>query len=77
MRLAIERMLEFEGGADAATRGRRLYTRSTSTSTAIRCGRPLRVSRRVTNLKGKSPKATRAQRRLCQALVAREPETAL
>jgi len=36
----------------------------------------LRVSRRVTNLNGKIPEATTAHRRIYEALVAREPETA-
>ncbi len=36
----------------------------------------LRVSRRVTNLTDKMPEATRAHRRIYEALVAREPETA-
>ena len=36
----------------------------------------LRVSRRVTNLNGKIPDATRAHRRIYEALLAREPETA-
>ncbi len=36
----------------------------------------LRVSRRVTNLIDKMPEATRAHRRIYEALLAREPETA-
>lgn len=36
----------------------------------------LRVSRRVTNLADKMPEATRAHRRIYEALLAREPETA-
>ena len=36
----------------------------------------LRVSRRVTNLNGKIPEATKEHRRIYEALASREPETA-
>jgi DNA-binding FadR family transcriptional regulator len=84
MRLAIERMAELEGDPDAYLEVDVDFHSELAAATgnvvlafvldSVR--ELLRVSRRVTNLNGKIPEATKAHRRIYEALVAREPETA-
>jgi DNA-binding FadR family transcriptional regulator len=84
MRLAIERMAELEGDPDAYLEVDVDFHSELAAATgnvvlafvldSVR--ELLRVSRRVTNLNGKIPEATKAHRRIYEALVAREPEIA-
>jgi len=84
MRLAVERMAELEGDSDAYLEVDVDFHSELAAATgnvvlafvldSVR--ELLRVSRRVTNLNGKIPEATTAHRRIYEAVVAREPETA-
>src|SRR5262249_39483587 len=84
MRVAIERMAELEGDPDAYLEVDVDFHSELAAATgnvvlafvldSVR--ELLRVSRRVTNLNGKIPEATKEHRRIYEALAAREPETA-